>query len=212
MCASYDDNEWVETPTIPRKRASPTYKPHSKFSFEEDQKLQELVDEYGENNWVELAKNMPNRNSRQCRERYLNYLSPRLNKGAWTKAEDELIMQKYEELGSRWVTIAQYFPDRTDAMIKNRFAVLQRQHQRKIQYEKEKEAKINNVVEQDEIISSPEEFTQLTPIETEIPEPQSIFMLDDNILISNPFFFSETSDLFNDDQLINSVWFDTVSF
>jgi hypothetical protein len=118
-------------PAPPRKpRAKPVYRPHSKFSPDEDFKLCQLVNEHGPNAWRVVAKFLPGRNSRQCRERWLNYLNPGLNSNPWTAAEDALLEQTYTAIGPRWVYMMRFFPNRTDAMIKNRFQVLQRKAQK----------------------------------------------------------------------------------
>lgn len=106
-------------------------KPHSKFSEEEDSRLRELVERHGENSWIEIASLMPGRNSRQCRERWLNYLSPHLNTKAWTSEEDSLLLEKQKELGTSWVRISKYFEGRTDQMCKNRFFLLRRKLEKK---------------------------------------------------------------------------------
>jgi hypothetical protein len=106
------------------------FRPHSKFTPQEDFRLLRLVEKHGSNCWRLIAKYMDNRNSRQCRERWLNYLNPALNMRPWTDAEDALLKQKYEQLGPRWVFMMRYFPNRTDGMIKNRFQVLQRKSRR----------------------------------------------------------------------------------
>jgi hypothetical protein len=113
-----------------KPRAKPTYRPHSKFSPEDDARLRELVAEHGANSWRAIAKLMPDRNSRQCRERWLNYLNPSLNTNAWTPDEDGLLERAHAAVGPRWVYLTKFFPTRTDAMLKNRFQVLQRKHTR----------------------------------------------------------------------------------
>lgn len=106
-------------------------KPHSKFSEEEDSLLRELVNAHGENSWIEIASLMPGRNSRQCRERWLNYLSPHLNTKTWTSEEDSLLLEKQKEFGTSWVRISKYFEGRTDQMCKNRFFLLRRKLEKK---------------------------------------------------------------------------------
>jgi hypothetical protein len=120
-----------------KPRAKPTYRPHSKFSHEDDIRLRELVTEYGTSSWRGVAELMPGRNSRQCRERWLNYLNPALNTNAWTADEDALLKQTYAAIGPRWVCLTKFFPTRTDAMLKNRFQVLQRKHTRDSEGKKE---------------------------------------------------------------------------
>ena len=92
------------------------------FTMEEDNRLCELVNEFGDKNWRVISRQMPNRTTRQCRERYRNYLSPRVKNGPWTQEEDILLEQKYLEYGPRWATIAKFFPSRSDVNIKNRWA------------------------------------------------------------------------------------------
>lgn len=109
------------------------FHPKFKFSAEEDIQLRSLVNQYGINNWQTISQNMANRNPRQCKERWCNYLSPQISKCPWTPDEDALIIQKVKELGSRWVQIAKYFNQRTDTSIKNRWLVLVRKNKRDLQ-------------------------------------------------------------------------------
>lgn len=92
------------------------------FTPKEDKQLLELVKEYGDRNWRVISKKMENRTTRQCRERYRNYLSPNLTNGPWTAEEDLLLEQKYVELGPKWAAISQFFKNRSDVNIKNRWA------------------------------------------------------------------------------------------
>jgi hypothetical protein len=102
----------------------------SKFSIAEDDQLRSLVSHFGVHNWHAISTRMPGRNARQCRERWVNYLSPTLNTSTWSPEEDQLLIEKHAEFGTRWVQIAQSFPHRTDGMVKNRFHVLQRREAR----------------------------------------------------------------------------------
>jgi hypothetical protein len=101
-------------------------KPHVKFTQEDDDRLRRLVAALGPVDWNAIADEMAGKNPRQCRERWINYLSPALNTAAWTPAEDALLMHKYRDFGGKWVQISKCFPNRTDCMIKNRFNKLQR--------------------------------------------------------------------------------------
>jgi hypothetical protein len=93
-----------------------------KFTTHEDDRLRALVAELGEGNWAEVAARLGNRSPRQCRERFKNYLDPNLRQDAWSAAEDELLVQKFIELGSKWAEIGQFFDGRSEANIKNRWA------------------------------------------------------------------------------------------
>ena len=91
-----------------------------KFLPEEDKKLIELVNEYG-NSWHKISKLMEGRNVRQCRERWKHYLSSNRAKSPWTPEEDALLLKKYMELGPKWTKISKFFDDRTDIQIKSRW-------------------------------------------------------------------------------------------
>lgn len=91
-----------------------------KFTPEEDEVLRNLVGQFGRD-WSIVAQHMPNRTPRQCRDRWKHYISPDVVTGNWTEEEDQLLLQKVEELGNRWSTISQLFPGRTDIGVKNHY-------------------------------------------------------------------------------------------
>lgn len=95
-----------------------------RFTEEEDEILINFVNIYGEKSWKKIASYMPNRNTKQVRERYSNYLKPNINRDPWTKEEDKLLKEKYEEYGPRWLFIKKFFKERTEVNIKNRFVYL----------------------------------------------------------------------------------------
>jgi hypothetical protein len=103
---------------------------HSKFTASDDVMLRSLVESFGHNDWYAISLRMPGRTARQCKERWMNYLSPTLNTAAWTAEEDQLLLEKQRELGSKWAQIAKFFPNRTDGMVKNRFNRLERRQAR----------------------------------------------------------------------------------
>ena len=92
-----------------------------KFTEEEDQILSQLVSEMGPRKWDQIAKRMPNRTARQCRDRYSNYLIPGFFNGEWSKEEDELLYLKYQEYGPKWTVIKEFFKNRSPNSIKNRW-------------------------------------------------------------------------------------------
>jgi hypothetical protein len=98
-----------------------------KFTETEDVKLRKLVAEWGTDDWALVARHMGGgRTTRQCRERWQNYLRPGIVNGPWTKEEEDLLVLKYSEIGPLWQTIQQFFPTRTDIDIKNRWQKRQR--------------------------------------------------------------------------------------
>ncbi|OHT10820.1 Myb-like DNA-binding domain containing protein [Tritrichomonas foetus] len=111
-----------------------------KFTEEEDDKLRQLVQQYGESNWEMVAKLMEGRNGRQCRERYRNYLIPGFVKNQWTEKEDQILLQKYHEYGPKWTKIMKFFAGRSAVNIKNRFNYFV------IRYDNEYQQKNNMVI------------------------------------------------------------------
>ncbi|OHS93757.1 hypothetical protein TRFO_11541 [Tritrichomonas foetus] len=125
-----------------------------RFSCEEDSLLLTLVDSYEgesqENNentslkleqsfpidkrnnyekssridWNQIASHINGRTARQCRERYRNYLYPNLNNSPWSKEEDNLLEEKFVEIGPRWSSIARFFINRSEVNVKNRHYLL----------------------------------------------------------------------------------------
>ena len=66
-----------------------------KFTSEEDEKLRDLVEQYGENAWVQVSAQMNGRNIRQCRERWKHYLSAyKTSRDPFTEEENKIIMEK----------------------------------------------------------------------------------------------------------------------
>jgi hypothetical protein len=106
----------------------PLHKPHPKLKFTEaeDQRLTRIVGELGHDDWDMVAQHLPGRNARQCRDRWLNYLSPDVTNGPWTAADEALLVEKYNEFGATWKHIATFFPTRTDINVKSRWQLMQR--------------------------------------------------------------------------------------
>lgn len=95
------------------------------FTQAEDANLRRLVCQYGAKHWKLISRLMQTRSTRQCRERYKNYLDPNINRNPWSEEEDALIIQKVAELGPKWSLMSNLFKSRTDVSIKNRYSSLQ---------------------------------------------------------------------------------------
>lgn len=109
-----------------KARKQINYTPKVKFSSEEDARLLKAVKQYGTCHWKLIAQMLDGRNARQCRERWANYLNPDIAQKEWTPEEEALLMQKYNQLGPKWHSIAYYFKKRSTNQIKNRYAVMKR--------------------------------------------------------------------------------------
>jgi hypothetical protein len=83
--------------------------------------------------WDEIATHLDGRDRRQCRERWTNYLDPSETRAPITKAEDDLLRRRYDDLGPKWALVRGDFPGRTDVFLKNHFRRLQkRSHPRRV--------------------------------------------------------------------------------
>jgi len=76
------------------------------------------------------AGTTPPRTGKQCRERYVNHLNPRLRRGEFGPREDATIWRLYATVGTQWAKMSKVIPGRTDNNLKNRFHNLKRQLQR----------------------------------------------------------------------------------
>ena len=107
--------------SLNRNNQQKSYFSNHRFSPLEDQKLQELVGQFGAKRWRRIAQYMPGRTARQCRDRYSNYLNPEFYNDKWTNEDDMLLIQKFREYGSQWTKITHFFPGKNANNIKNRW-------------------------------------------------------------------------------------------
>ena len=91
-----------------------------RFTPDEDTLIKKLADDK-KLSWDEIAKQLPGRTGRQCKDRYNNYLNKVVVNKEWTQEEDEVIIQKYKELGPRWTAISNYLECRSGNNVKNRW-------------------------------------------------------------------------------------------
>lgn len=145
-----------------KQRKAPTVT----WTKEEDEHLLDMVFEMKHPlKWSVIAQNLgTNRTGKQCRERYVNHLNPRLKSTEWTPTEglffvihefiiiywfsltskyyplltDFVIWRLYATIGTQWAKMSKVIPGRTDNGIKNRF------HNLKRQLDREEESRIRS--------------------------------------------------------------------
>ena len=99
-------------------------KGNRRFTKKEDDQLIELVKKYGESNWIIISCKMEHRNSRQCKDRWQQYLSPTTNRSPWTNEEEFLLMTLVAQYGKKWLHLSKFFYQRPPSQLRNKYKTL----------------------------------------------------------------------------------------
>lgn len=91
-----------------------------KWTYEEDQILIKLAEQYGEKRWKDISFNFQNKNALQCFSRYKR-IRPGIVKGSWTKEEDRMILALVNQHGKCWSKISKAMTTRNGKQIRDRF-------------------------------------------------------------------------------------------
>ena len=101
--------------------------PRQMWNIIEDKLLMEILNSPLKMTWNQIAIELHNRypesfkSSKQCRERFRNYLDPEIKPKVWTKSEKLIFVLLHKQYGNHWGQIAKYYKGRSDISIKNRF-------------------------------------------------------------------------------------------
>jgi len=96
------------------------------WSEKENSVLAQLVLNSKKKTWKEIAKSLnakcgKEKTAKQCRERYRNYVNPKICKSAWRPLEKLLFTILHQIYGNCWKDITLYLKERSDVAIKNYF-------------------------------------------------------------------------------------------
>lgn len=64
------------------------------------------------------------RNGKQCRERWVNFLNPNIRRDPFTIEEDLIILVKRLNIGNKWSEIIKDMEGSTENNVKNRFNMM----------------------------------------------------------------------------------------
>ncbi|CAD8170804.1 unnamed protein product [Paramecium pentaurelia] len=95
---------------------------NNQFTLQEDNKLVELVQMIGDNQWAYLAKLITTKTSIQLRERWFKFLNKNIKRQRWKILEDLklIILVDYFGVG-QWNKLHQFFKNRTEVQIRERW-------------------------------------------------------------------------------------------
>ncbi|KAJ3089471.1 Myb-like DNA-binding domain protein [Quaeritorhiza haematococci] len=91
-------------PVSPHPSRKPLNKPatYNKWTTHEDDLLRAAVAKHGANGkWALVASLVPGRTPIQCSTRWMGALNPKIHKGKWSKDEDEMLKEAYEEFAAK---------------------------------------------------------------------------------------------------------------
>lgn len=94
------------------------------WTQEENQRLRFLVEEKKMKSWVLISNFFINRSNKDCRDHYIFHLSPNIVKRKWTENEEQFLLEKFKEIGPKWVKMATFFDKRSPNDLKNRVKLI----------------------------------------------------------------------------------------
>ena len=96
------------------------------WSDEDDATIVRLKTANSKISWVEIASKMSTtRSDKLCRNRWVYFLDPAINREAWTSQEDADLRRLCVELNGSFAKIARQMTGRSDNVCRNRFCCIE---------------------------------------------------------------------------------------
>ncbi|ORY02783.1 hypothetical protein K493DRAFT_405163 [Basidiobolus meristosporus CBS 931.73] len=83
------------------------------WTAKEDELLMKGCEEYGRN-WTKIAESIPGRTTVQLQLRYDSHLGRKINKGRWTREENEQLLKLVKKYGNNWTQISRELTTRSN--------------------------------------------------------------------------------------------------
>lgn len=110
--------------TTPNEEPRKPIKRH-RLTADEKATVLKLYEEMGVGCWDKVQEVLHLKSKRTAREHFYKFILTD-SKKPFTQEEDDLIIEKVNELGTRWSQIAKFFDNRSDINIRNRYRIISR--------------------------------------------------------------------------------------
>ncbi|OMJ92337.1 hypothetical protein SteCoe_4886 [Stentor coeruleus] len=170
----------------------------------EDELLKHLIEINESKKWNHISEMMNSDDSanykspKQCRDRWVNHLDPKLNQTPWTDEEEAFLIEKHKNFGCKWSIISKFFQGRSANSIKNHFYSLIRKNLRRYNKYHALGKRISGKVSN--LIKSPKYYKLL--VKPTLPKTHKSF----KEVLKNEEECSEAKEVLNEPKNLNLLW------
>ena len=115
----------TQTPQSAQQTGDKKHITRHRLTESEKKTVMALYQQYGENCWDKVQKALNLKTKRTAREHFYKFILAD-SRTPFTPDEDNLIIAKVNEIGTKWSQIAKLFKNRSDINIRNRYRILAR--------------------------------------------------------------------------------------